>query len=132
MKDDLTKFIGIPYVDRGRGFEGGDCWNVCWLFYRHVLGIDIPSYVDEYEGSTIKTSVVDTIKNNICNWKTVESEPEYGDIFIFNVLGLPIHTAVHIGDRNFLHGFKGTASCIERLDGVTWNRRLRQTIRWAN
>lgn len=127
---DTCNYIGIPYRDRGRSREGVDCWGLCRLFHAQVLGNDLPSYLEDYEGAEVKDSVASAIFKNLVNWRVVDGEPQPGDILIFNIMGLPIHTGIYIGADDFLHAFKGTASCVERLNSVTWQRRLHRVIRW--
>jgi cell wall-associated NlpC family hydrolase len=43
----LDRFIGLPYVDKGRGFSGVDCWGLVWLVFRDA-GLELPSYDDRY------------------------------------------------------------------------------------
>lgn len=127
---DTNAYIGIPYLDRGRGLDGVDCWGLCRLFHRNAMGNELPSYLDDYEGAEVKESVASAVFRNLKNWKVVDGEPEWGDVLVFNVMGLPIHTGIYIGAGDFLHAFKGTASCIERLNSVTWQHRLHRVIRW--
>ena len=128
----LTDFIGIPYKDRGRGFDAGDCWNVCWLFHRHIMGNDVPDYVIDYTGAGDRHSVSAAIENNIGRWVKIDGEPQYGDVLVFSICGLPIHTGVYIGNGEFLHALKGCNSCIETLNSITWQKRLKQVIRWKD
>ena len=126
----LTHYIGLKYSSKGRTVAGVDCWGLVYLFYKNELGLSVPAYDGDYTDSNDRKSVSITIKENIKNWRKVE-EPEYGDMLLFNILGLPLHTAVYIGNGDFLHAFQNTNSCIERLKSITWNRRLVGIYRWA-
>ena len=128
MKD-LTRYIGIPYSSKGRSFESLDCYGLVFVFYREELGIDVPDYLDSYESATSRASVSTAIRDNLPNWKPVVAM-EYGDLLVFDILGLPIHVGVYLGDNQFLHAFQRTDSCIERLNSITWSRRLVGAFRW--
>ena len=40
----IRGYVGIPYVDKGRSFEGCDCYGLPWLIFRRVAGILLPVY----------------------------------------------------------------------------------------
>lgn len=46
---DLRPFQRIPFVDKGRSFEGVDCWGLVWLIYRELWGVELPDYLDAYD-----------------------------------------------------------------------------------
>jgi len=126
----LTKYIGIPYKPKGRSMMGVDCMGLVYLFYRDALGMEIPSYAVDYSSSEDRVSVAGAIMDNLPNWRKV-SKPMFGDLLVFNILGLPVHVGVYLGNGDFLHGFMRTQSCIERLDSITWDRRLNGVFRWV-
>jgi len=134
----LARYIGIPYKNHGRGYDGSDCMGIVYLFYRDVLGLLIPSYDADYIDAQDRQSVMAAINKNVAQWHKLD-EPEYGAVLIFNLLNLPVHfnllnlpvhTGVYIGNGDFIHGLSGTDSCIERLDSITWKRRLKGIFRW--
>lgn len=126
----VADYIGLPYAPKGRGSEGVDCWGLVQLFYKRELGIAVPSYVEEYVSPDDRMTVSGAILANIGKWKAALTlEP--GDMLLFSILGLPLHTGVYIGDNDFLHAFRNTNSCIERLNSVTWSRRLIGAYRWT-
>jgi murein DD-endopeptidase len=126
----VVDFIGLKYLPKGRGHDGVDCWGLVQLFYKAELGLSVPSYSEDYQSPTDRSSVSEAIVCNLRNWVKVD-KPEYGDILVFEILGLPLHTGVYIGNNDFLHSFYMTNSCIERLNSVTWNRRLLGIYRWV-
>ena len=44
----VDRIMDMPFVARGRDYEGGDCWAVVWLLWRDVLGRDLPAYDTGY------------------------------------------------------------------------------------
>ncbi len=125
----LSRYIGIPYKNHGRGYDGSDCMGIVYLFYRDVLGLTIPSYAADYGDAEDRHSVMAAINKNMPDWHRID-KPEYGCVLVFKLLNLPIHTGIYIGNGDFIHGLSGTDSCIERLDSITWKHRLKGIFRW--
>lgn len=39
-----AKYVGIPFLDRGRDMAGLDCWGLVCLIYAQELDIELPDY----------------------------------------------------------------------------------------
>ena len=123
-----SDYIGIPYAERGRSFEAVDCFGLVCIMYRD-MGITVPDYLDFYTTSSDVESVADAINKNKAHWRKVEA-PGVGDVLVFNIMGFPCHVGVYVGQGDFIHSFRGTAVCVERLDSLSWSRRLSEAYRW--
>lgn len=121
--------IGIPYQEHGRTLSGSDCMGIVYLFNRK-LGKQVPDYRTEYASSIDPEAVNQVVEQHQSEWLEVE-EPEVGDLLLFCIRGWPVHVGVYIGGNRFLHSLKGCNSCIERLNSITWNRRLKKVLRWV-
>ena len=42
--------IRVPFREKGRDYSGWDCWGLVCCGYRDVLGIELPSYTNGYQG----------------------------------------------------------------------------------
>lgn len=118
----FDKYVGLPYKDNGRDITGIDCWGLVRLYYKDELGIELPSYSNEYEGPN-DPSAIAAINNYKDNWE-LTTTPNIGDIALFNIYGEPAHVGLYIGNNNFLHSREGKDSVIESVAGVKWNKRL--------
>lgn len=125
----MNSYIGIPYLNRGRDRNGLDCWGLVQLWHKEQKGVDVPDYLWAYTSAEDQNSVAEAINANKVQWSKVE-EPEYGDVLVFRIMGQPIHVGIKLHYDDFVHAFKGTQSCLERLSSVSWARRLTEVYRW--
>jgi cell wall-associated NlpC family hydrolase len=111
----MRRFVGIPYVEGGRDYDGTDCWGLCWLFYRDELGRSLPSFSGEYrvEDREILSELIHQSKALVNAVPT--REPEYGDLVLMKFRALPVHVGVYIDDQHVLHILKGINSVVESM-----------------
>lgn len=126
----MNSYVGIPYLNRGRDRDGLDCWGLVQLWHSEQLGVSVPDYLWAYTSAEDHGSVATAINENKVNWLKV-GQPEYGDVLVFRIMGYPIHVGIKLHGDDFLHAFKGTQSCLERLSSLSWSRRLTEVYRWA-
>lgn len=126
---DLARFIGIPYEHRGCDLHGSDCYGLVKIFYRDVMNVELPDYQEMYGfefNAAECNQVIDSVKGE---WVET-SDLSFGSVLTFYILGAVCHVGVHIGDGDFLHAFNGTASCIESIRDISWERRLHKVYEW--
>ncbi len=119
------KYIGIPYVDRGRGFDGCDCWGLARLVYARELGIALPSYTGAYssaEEAAEVAALLDT-RNRMQTWQQV-STPRTFDLILYRHGRLSTHVAIVIDDCRMLHIQSDDAAKVESVDDPRWQARL--------
>ena len=116
------KYVGIPYLDKGRDTAGIDCWGLARLVYKDEFNVELPSLTENYEhDSTARISELIAIQKE--GWVKVE-EPKPGHLIVFRVLGKESHIGIYIGQNKFLHARERYSSSIERLDSVQWRNRI--------
>ena len=115
-KFDTTKYIFIPFVNKGRTLEGCDCWGLVRLIYENEFDINLPHFSEVYSNSAEGKKVAIALREGkeVIKYKQKEL-PEYGDIIIFNILGNPCHVGVYVGKNRVLHVLNKSDSVIERL-----------------
>lgn len=127
---DIAKYIGIPFEERGRR-EALDCWGLVRRFYWEVFDIGLPllnTYRDTKDQKTIEKIVKGEEVESV--WKEIENgQHKYGDILIFLINGVPSHIGMVVDKNRMLHIEKGIDSCIERFDGMRWKKRLYKIYR---
>lgn len=125
---DLTRYIGLPYLSRGRSEEGIDCYGIIIKFYKECLGIDLPDYVNEHSSSDDSVLVTVTRRSADLSAWIPQEKPQFGDVIVFIVMGHPLHVGMYLADGDFLHCLQGRNSCIENLD--KWGKRVQKFIRY--
>lgn len=116
------KFVGIPFKSGGRDFTGADCWGVAVLYYKHQLGIDLPSFADEYHADDTER-LRELIARHREGWQRV-TVPSVGDLVLFKLLGTETHIGVCLGNGKFLHATQKSASAVQDLNGTEYSRRV--------
>lgn len=117
-----NKYIGIPYLDKGRTAEGVDCWGLACLVYKQEFDITLPSYTEEYENEDIKR-ISETIARYKENWEPTK-EPKPGSLILFRIMGAEMHVGVYLGDNKFIHSREGRDVVQERVDSTQWANRV--------
>ena len=130
----VDRIMDMPFVARGRDYEGGDCWAVVWLLWRDVLGRDLPAYDTGYSSagaSAVDRSLVGRIMlRERVKWELTE-EPSLGDVVLLRCSGRACHVGVMIDDRQFLHIEDRRGATVERLTSPIWQRRCEGIYRLA-
>ena len=122
----LDDFVGVPWRDRGRDRNGCDCWGLARLVYRERLGIDLPSYVDDYASTADRSALDGLIRGEREPWRPVTADAaELFDVVLLRER--PWHIGVVAGAGLMLHMPRGQTSTIEpyrtgrhrlRIDGL--------------
>ena len=125
----ISNYIGLPYADKGRG-PAYDCIGFVKFVYQNELGIELPGFLSTYKSSEDRDSVAGAVEQEKAHWIKTDN-PRPLDVILFNILGYPIHVGLYLTESDFLHCYRNTNSCIERLSSVTWNRRINGIYRWT-
>jgi len=117
-----NKYIGIPFLDKGRDTNGIDCWGLVRLVYKQEYNIDLPSFSTDYEADDSER-MRDLFAQYKEGWEQIE-EPTEGCIVLFNILGVESHMGVAVSNTHFLHARDKYTSAIESFDSVSWRNRI--------
>jgi cell wall-associated NlpC family hydrolase len=64
----IDRYVGIPYLDKGRTQVGCDCWGLVHLVYRELLRIDLPSYCECYGSADDGVAISGLIADELEPW----------------------------------------------------------------
>jgi len=98
----IGKYLGIPYVNRGRSLTSGlDCWGLIILIYRD-LGFDLFD-LEAYEVDWARRGGNHFIENYWRQWRKIE-RPEFLDGVLFlDRRGIANHAGLMLDQERFIH-----------------------------
>jgi cell wall-associated NlpC family hydrolase len=123
-------YVGIPFVDGGRGRDGLDCWGLVRLVLRERFGAEVPDL--EVTGGTCPPAAVgEAAVSELPRWREIRAGQERpGDVVLLRLNGHPTHVGVVVLRGTMLHCLAGCDSCVEHYLGPLWSRRLVGIYRW--
>ena len=129
----VLQLIGIPYVPRGRTHEGADCWGVCLLAARELLGLELPEYFYSEQEILLHACMHIGRETRGPHWRALSEGDSFqpGTIHIFRIRGMETHCGLDLGRGEFLHSLPGRNSCIERLSDINWRQRRTGSYVWT-
>jgi len=123
MFNGYKKFLDIFYHSNKRDFLFCDCYGICHLFNKEVLGVELPEFLNE----KIYTDddVYSTLQVKKESFKSVSNGKECeGDIVILNIKGYPVHVGVVLQNGNMLHIMREKHAEIESYKNSKWKNRV--------
>jgi cell wall-associated NlpC family hydrolase len=119
-----NKYIGLPFLEKGRDEEGVDCWGLARLIYKNERNILLPSYEECYE-KTSDREILSKVINEERHSKW--SEPATGmefDIIILKMLGLPMHIGIVTKQNHMIHCSKDIGTVHENFASMKWQKKI--------
>lgn len=128
-------YLRLPYELKGRTRAGIDCWGVVKLVYWEELGIELPSYADDYVDLQERAEVESLMDERMGRptWRRVDPR----DARPFDMLRFRVGLHVtHVGlvvepGRRMLHASDGHSSAVIRYNGPAWGDKLACVLRHA-
>jgi cell wall-associated NlpC family hydrolase len=126
-----SRFVGVPYLDKGRSPSGWDCYGLYCYVMREVHGVTVPSHSDSYSTAELDQSVAAAFDAGRHGWRSVApGDEQEGDGVVFNLAGRPLHCGLVIEPGTMLHALKGRDTVIERYRTLAWQKRIEGFYRW--
>jgi cell wall-associated NlpC family hydrolase len=116
-----NRYVGIPWKEKGRDWDGIDCWGTVYLPYKFERDIALPDYLDWYSTTDELQCIVEAIGQEKCGqWEKVFrlNEAQAFDVLVMRRGAYPSHVGLMVDYRHFLHITRNSDSYIERLDNV--------------
>lgn len=92
----IEKTIGKPWSNRACSFSLADCWGLCVLYYRHVVGKELHHSKDYESGNDFITC----FSSEVVYWNKI-TQPENGCIFVAYRGANPVHVGLVIDGKAY-------------------------------
>lgn len=123
MMIDFNDMIGKPFINRGRGPEGYDCWGVVREIYRRC-GVEIPDYSLSADACRQIQKTVNDERSILDNWYEIK-EPQTPCLILIKAHpAFTQHLGVYAGRGKFLHARKDTGVVAEKLTSPLWSKKI--------
>jgi sulfur carrier protein ThiS len=118
----FEKYIGIPFLEKGRDACGVDCWGLVRLIYKQEYDIALPSFVEDYTLSD-DARIGELFAQYKEGWAPL-TQPTVGCVVLFRMFGTESHIGVVVDGSHFIHVREGRDSVIESLENAKWSKRV--------
>lgn len=120
----FDRFVGIPYLDKGRSIVGLDCWGLLWIVFRELRGINLPSFAERYVTGSDRMAIARLIAGELDDWAAIPAGDEQAfDGVLMREGDFQRHIGIVTSPGMVLHVQSGETSRIERYrSGLLANR----------
>jgi len=121
------RYVGIPWRDHGRDFNGCDCWGLVRLVLKGERCVELPSYAEVYASVAERAEIDAALRSGATapDWTAVAAGAERPfDVLVFRRGQWGAHVGVVVGAGLMLHTADGAASRLERWRSPAWAHRL--------
>lgn len=118
----FEKYIGIPFLEKGRDATGLDCWGLVRLIYKQEYNINLPSFATDYTLSDDER-IGELFAQYKEGWEVLDN-PQPGSAVIFRMFGTESHIGVVVDNSRFIHVREGRDTVIESLESGKWAKRI--------
>lgn len=115
---DVGKYIRIPFLDRGRDFDGCDCIGLVLLVFRTEYGIELPDPAYHLDLSSEEIARLIDVNQPLFNAVKIEP-PKEGDIVLVWKNGYPSHVGIYLEDGRMLHVTERLGTLCEKIGSPT-------------
>ena len=129
-----NKYMIIPFVEKGRSFDGADCYGLVRLIYKNELGIELPDYLGLYESTNDREKLSKIINDESSKkWLNPEKGKEKPfDVIILEMRGVPMHVGIVTKPGYMIHCAKGINTVYENYRNMRWEHKIRGFARYDN
>ncbi len=128
----MDKFIGIPFVSKGRSFRGCDCYGLVKLYYKEVLNIEIPETIITSEQP--RRTFANYLNEISKNWTS--TVPSKNAVVAMAVNAehptLITHFAVMIDDKRFIDIRENMSSYLTSIDDKKIKNQIKGFYKWQH
>jgi len=131
MRYNFSKYLGIPYKNNGRSFDGVDCFGLVSLVFAIEKKITLPDYSENRELINCSINKDEHLLGSLTKlWRLVKDE-EFNifDVHVFlDDFASITHSGINIGYNKFLHALEDRVVEIGKVD--IWKKKMVLTMRY--
>jgi cell wall-associated NlpC family hydrolase len=99
-----AKYIGLPFKDHGRDWDGVDCWGLVRLILWHERKIEIPSYGDTSALDLANVAGLMKVKSIAEPWvNVIPAAAHEFDVVVMHHRRDPIHVGIMASSTHMMH-----------------------------
>lgn len=125
----VKKALSVPFVEKGRSYDGWDCWGLVYCGHWDIADIALPAYTD-YSSTRDYQHLHNIIQDAKCFW-TPSEKTQPLDVALFRISRYQTHVALMVDKRNALHAEFKLGTFIEPIDAAIWRKRLEGIYRYS-
>jgi len=124
------KYLGIPYLHRGRDYKGCDCYGLILLILleKDIRLIDIE---EEYDPNWSFKGKNHFIENAHKEWANTAFPQEFDIVGFKNNEGIMYHAGVMLDSTRFIHTCRA-GTVISKITDPQWKKRIVGYFRYKN
>ncbi len=126
------KYVGLPYLHKGRDEKGLDCWGLILLIYKDLKGVRLWDIGEDYPEDWSWSGRDLFMENYQKQWERVEKPGTLDVVLIKNGLGVANHAGVMLNDRTFVHCLAKAGVVLSRVTDKQWKPRIVGYYRMKN
>lgn len=116
----ISRAIEIPFKEKGRGWDGTDCWGLVVLAFKEVRNIQLPNHENDYVSTKRLKELRYAIKKFSGNWVEINT-PQPMDCILLCILGMPTHIGLIIDTNgNFIHTESKRNASVDNVNKIAW------------
>jgi cell wall-associated NlpC family hydrolase len=125
-------YVGLPFAARGRDRAGLDCWGLVRLVYAEQLGIDLPSYVEDYASIEELVELHGLMRGAIDDGEWISTEePRHYDVLLFRRGRYDSHVGLYVSRGLMMHVTANDCVKVENYQTSVWRPRYMGAYRRA-
>lgn len=119
------RYVGLPWIDRGRTLNGLDCWGLIYLINLNERGLELPCYADRYATAADRRALDRLIGNEIDDWDEIAAgQEQLWDCILMRDGRTETHIGLVVAPGRMLHVAQGKTSVIENYRSGVWRHRV--------
>lgn len=119
--DEFTdRALDVPFEERGRSYDGWDCWGLIYVAYRDLYEIVLPTYTGEYHSTRRREELQALIATKKTGGWELSDPHEPGDVALVRMMGRNCHVGLMLSGWNMLHVEDGISAAVEPIDRPPW------------